>query len=183
MTKDRKNRWLVLGYVLIFTIPTVSLVGYLVYPYTWGRDGSLAITLSLERTTMPVNESINFTITLTNSGATPVRVFMGYYLLVSRLLDENNRTPDYFGPRPAPLPPLDDNGYNSAMRTIGPGRFIEQRGSYLNHSGTQRYHDLQPGRTYHIVAAYACSEERGFPVLPHWMGEVRTEPQYFSVLP
>jgi len=149
--------------------------------YRWGREGTLKLDLALERTEISVNESLNYTVTITNVGKERVRLYMGYSGAWTSLLDDTNQTPRYFGPMMAPPPRPDDERFNSMMKVLEPGKNITQSGRYANHTAGGGYHDIQPGRTYHVIAGYSCSDERSYPALPHWQGELSSGAKYFTI--
>jgi hypothetical protein len=150
--------------------------------YRWGREGALAIDISLDRSELPVNATLDYTLILTNIGERPVRLFIKYFGMGCELLDENNATPEYFGPfKGAPPMRLDDSTFNSMMQVLEPGQNITQSGNFANHTVAGGHFDLWPGMTYHLVGYYSCHEERPYPALPHWLGEVRSEAKYFTV--
>lgn len=150
--------------------------------YRWGREGTLAIDIFLDRSELAVNATLNYTLVLTNIGERPVRLFIKFTGMGCELLEENNATPEYFGPfKGAPPMPLDDSTFNSMMQVLEPGRNITQAGKFANHTAAGGHFDLRPGRTYHLVGYYSCREDRPYPALPHWLGEVRTEAKYFTI--
>ncbi len=174
--------------VAVILVLTGSLVYYwriykepLPPEYLWGMEGTLALGLSLERTEISVDEPLNYTVTITNIGTERVRLYIGYYGAWTSLLDDANQTPEYFGPNMAPPARPNDVRFNSMMQVLEPGRNITEGGRYANHTAGGGYHDLRPGKTYHIIAGYSCSEDRPYPALPHWLGEVRSEAKYFTV--
>ncbi len=149
--------------------------------YRWGRDGTLKLDLALERTEITVNDSLNYTMTIKNIGKEKVRLYFGYFGAWSRLLDETGHIATYKGPPMAPPPTPDDARFNSMMKVIEPGRSITQDGKFGNYSTGSGLHDIRPGKAYHVTAGYSCHEDRPYPVLPHWMGDLEAGPKYFTV--
>ena len=177
---------------VVLAVVILVLAGSLVYywriykeplppEYLWGREGTLKLDLALERTEITVNESLNYTITITNTGKEKVRLYIGYFGAYARILDENNQTPAYLGPVMEPPSRPDDARFNSMMKVLEPGANYTEKGRFGNHSAGAGQHDLRPGHTYHVTAGYSCSEDRPYPALPHWLGEVSSEAKYFTV--
>jgi len=159
----------------------LAMPAYLHPEYGWGKEGKLKLDLALERTEITINESLNYTVTLTNIGTETVRLYIGYFGAYASIQDENNQTPRYFGPMMAPPLRPDDPMFNSMMKVIEPGHNITERGSFANHTAGGGQHDLRPGKTYHVIAGYSCTEDRPYPALPHWLGELRSEAKYFTI--
>ena len=150
--------------------------------YSWGRAGTLALNLTLERTGITPSEPLNYTVKVTNVGREKVRLHIGYHGTWTDIRDESNRTPDYYGPLAgAPPPPETVSQFNRNMKVLGPGESLSERGFYANHTVGGGYHDIQSGKSYHITAGYTCSEDRPYPALPHWLGSLETGPIYFTV--
>ena len=174
--------------VVVMLVLTGSLVYYwriykepLPPEYLWGREGTLALDLFLERTEISVDESLNCTVIITNIGTERVRLYIGYSGAWTSILDDTNQTPEYLGPKMAPPARPNDVQFNSMMKVLEPGRNITESGHYGNHTAGAGYHDLRPGTAYHVIAGYSCSEDRPYPALPHWLGELRSEAKYFTV--
>lgn len=150
--------------------------------YRWGREGNVELELMLERPEIPADESLNYTVTMKNAGNERVRIYIGDFCTRTSIFDEDNRAPEYHGPAYSPPKRPDDATFNSMTKVLEPGASCHiKSGSYGNHTTGAGYHDLRPGHTYHLMAFYSCHEDRPYPALPCWQGELLAGPQYFTV--
>jgi len=162
-------------------LPLALVLGYAFYPYTWGEKGSLTLTISLDRTEMPVKEYLNATLVLKNSGSEKVRVLrcysQGYFDVI--LYDSQNKTVHCIRPM-ASMARVEPSYYNQYMVTLEPGATMNAAVQVGNDTSWGNW-DIQPNNTYKAVGEYYCYPVSGSMVLPHWAGTVLSGPEYFTV--
>ena len=160
---------------LVAVLIVVLLITLIAYPYiqarSWGAKGQLSLTLTSDKTTMGINESINVTYTLTNTGSTDLRVIEpngGYMFRVYYL---NDTSVEWVGPSYAP--PADPT--DGSLITLKPNRSI----SLTDRISTWGW-DLKQNSSYKAVGTYS-SINGGLLTLPHWQGELRSNELLFQV--
>jgi len=177
-----KGKHLVVILILALLLPIAVVVSFLYQPYTWGADGALTLTISLDRTSMSVNETLNVTLTLTNTGGTRLRYYDGFFTPSLSITDSENKGVKWYGPSYCPPRTPTDEEFNKGLNVMEPGAvrsFGEPIRAAFNYSG--HGWALDTGETFSVQGHYYAQGGRRYPVLPHWSGQVDSAQVQFSV--
>jgi hypothetical protein len=153
---DRKRKIIVL-------IILCAILGILIYPYTYGGEGNLEVTVSLEKSKMSINETIHATITVKNVDDHPIRV-MGLERSIWVFLKySNGSVVEYTGPLIDMAPPI-----NFELVMLKPGESVSR-----NESISCLEWNLKNNSTHMVYANLHWSEKISFLLnLPHWQGNI-----------
>jgi len=183
--------------IAVMVLPAIILCAFIYPPYTWGGEGTLSLSISMDKNTMGINDSMTVTLTLKNTGNQKVRVSEDDTSFQISVTDENGNAV-----RSVSMMPMKDYsvapGYSSGnvMKELAPGAVMTQSFGIHNYSGfdpnNSRYEyryqgqypdgfDIQAGHMYKVIGTCSCSNTEGFPTLPHWAGSLKTEEQPFTV--
>lgn len=136
----------------------------------WGEEGDLSLTISLDKTSMRLDEEISVNVTLRNIGTTKLRV-IDFMMLTLHLKDSNNTKPSWVGPiKDMDMPDNDD------LITLSPGELFFKTRSINTH-----YWDLKPNKTYTVSAHYYISDYEDITV-PYWKGDLWSNEEIFEVI-
>ena len=164
--------------VLIVIIPiTISITGCFSADddnnddeNSWGEEGELTIPLSIDKTSMEINSSINITEKIRNNGSSKIRVVIPLSSQL-KLYDSNNNSVNWIGPNEKPPePPTNDD-----LKILKP----EENLSYI-HIITNDLWELKQNETFRCIVHYYMSEQSGV-TLPFWKGEIWSNEVFFKV--
>ena len=177
---DDKRKWIVI--IIVIAIIASILIAYQYSPYSWGDKGTLEISISLDKTNITINNTINATVTIENIGDTKIRILSTYdggsrmdvyYKSNGTLLERNDVFSRYF------IPPD-----NSRLIIIEPG----QNYTFTNlisppDDDVSYIWMLSENTTYFAQARFLKFSDSYYEdiTLPHWTGELESNTVDFHV--
>lgn len=168
--------------------------------YSWGGNSTLGINLTLERRNISIGETLNYTITLKNTGWESIRVYIDFDFPTVRIL---NGTIFVFGDSSMyagrwlmgpyvenftigaarKTPVSDPTQFNRRLVVLGPGEDLSCPGNIFRGAPGDGGSDIHAGANYTVQGYYSFQERRDYPCLPCWHGNVFSGVSHFSVLP
>jgi hypothetical protein len=157
--------------------------------YRWGDADTLALNITLERTSVSANDSLNFTAVLKNTGTEKVRIYPWdwesyFHLRVSNgsassaeEYQSGYLSHNYTVPWPS------ESEYNRMLVVLEPNGTYKHLGS-VQYDG--RWDDgwpLRPGFNCSLLVIYSYRSYRAPPALPVWTGTIESNWQNFTTLP
>ncbi len=157
MTLTRIITWIIIGII-------ASLIaGVVIYPYTYGGEGKLEISVILEKSEMSINETINATVVVKNVDDRPIRVMRLFRSTWMFLKYSNGSTVEYTGKRLLMSPPT-----NSELMMLKPGDSISR-----NQIISRLNWDLKNNSIHLVYVQLQWSEKISFLLnFPHWHGSI-----------
>lgn len=146
----------------IFILIIIILASILIYPFTYGDDGKLAVSVVLDKNRISFNERINATITIKNTGDTKIRLLDTIYTLHLYVEDSNGSKVNVGDVVDLKIPSVFD------LITIDPGDQITvTKGIGIN------WYIATTNITYYIYAILSDLYSNDLYLwLPHWTGEI-----------
>jgi len=186
-SKKPSNKMFGIMVFLVIFLPIICIMGLVMPPYTWGKEGSLSLSMTLDRTNFNVSERMSVTLVIKNTGTAKMRVddsTDNFAVAVSKangdLVESRFIRPMYGMTKVG----YSSSSYNSALKEMAPGETVQYTVQIYNWTTQQREgYDIRPGETYSISGAFVSSNTQGFPVYPHWSGSLKTEAQAFTIRP
>jgi hypothetical protein len=166
-TKAHRGVYIFVVVVIVLAVLIVASTRGLIF---WGGDGELAMTLTLDSSTMPLNGSIMCHYKLTNVGSSSVRILPPFWGGL-RIVDSNGSAVEYHGPE------ADRRPYqNEDLVTLRAGESWSQ-----NLGIDESLWAITANGTYRVSAVYTVGEESEV-WLPYWQGEVWSDTVPLSVM-
>ena len=163
-----KKRNVIIVSILIIL---VIILGSCIYPFTYGKKGSLSVKVTFDNNIISVNESLNVVIIIKNIGDTKIRLLDTTWTLDIIVEDVNGTQLDYIGEEYKLRRPF---GFD--LKTIKPGQEISV--DYNVNS----YWSIKNGSKNIIYAILSDNDDDHFLLLPRWTGEIRSDPVSFEVI-
>lgn len=169
--------------------------------YGWGAARTLTLGITLERTAVSENGTIDFTTTLTNIGTEKVRIFpWDWYVSVDiRLTNGSSLDPPWplhyshqleTGPEGktmtnpnATVPRPSDRDFNQGLVVLAQNGTYSRQWSVGNDSSWRPGWPLRPGFNASIQVECSFYDFRPPPALPVWTGTIRSDWKNFTVIP
>ena len=157
---------------------------FIIYPYTlgdksWGEDGELSLEISIDKTELTLNNSLNVTFTLQNIGDSDLRV-ISHFLFSIRIYDLTNNTVNYTGEIGIfPILKNDDLEILHSKKSLTSGYRIK----YNYDPRENEYYDWEfdINKAYRVIGHYNSGDHNEI-TLPYWKGELRSNELYFTVI-
>jgi hypothetical protein len=163
---------MLIGSVLVLSMVAVAFAGCFGSDNTsWGDKGELSLDLSLDRTSMGLNGSINAGLFLTNVGDTDVRVVDKYHILLE-ITDVHNASVVEEGDSP-----IYSSYQDSDLTVISAGEDIIKTIEIRNN---WHYNLSKPG-TYHVKGVFFTEDYTSI-TLPYWKGKIYSSQVEFEVI-
>jgi hypothetical protein len=151
----KRDKLIVAGIIIVLTVAII------VYPYTFGGEGKLEITVILEKPKMSVKEEISATVIVKNVDNHPIRVLEPVYTLWLYLTYLNSSNVHYKGPVYSLAAPSD-----RALITLNPQETITRTYHISN-----RTWEISSDSKYMVYARLKyMGEDDKYLTLPHWKG-------------
>jgi hypothetical protein len=159
--------------VIVVVLALVIPISYMFYTvYSWGADGELTLTISLDKTSMDIDGSINVTYTLKNTGDTDLRVLWGLTIYPIEVYDSNGSRARWTGPVYERGPPPT----NEDLIVLSSGSSKSR-----NLRISENYLELHQNDTYRVVGYFYGGSESSI-TLPHWTGRIQSNEVFFDIV-
>jgi len=179
---------------VILSVVVLVIAGSLTYFYTiwseppgpeygWGGNSPMGINLTLAKTNITINETLEYTITLKNTGPESIRVYIDSYIPHIRINDLLGPPVANFSVVSSRDPLSDPARFNRHLTVLGPGEDVTVTGAIVRGSQSFGGWDIHPNGTYEVFGWYYFRERPAYPALPCWRGDIYTKRIQFSVLP
>jgi hypothetical protein len=156
--------------IIIGAIFAISILLVCIYPFTYGNGNneSLSLNLTIDKTTIVVNESLNASIIIKNIGKTKIRLLDPIYTLSIDLMNINGTRPNYIGIEIKLMRPTIFH-----LKTLKPNEEL------IIIYGISSNWELEENISYNI---YALLQDDINLILPHWQGKIESDLVSFQVV-
>ena len=156
--------------IIIGSILTIFILLVCIYPFTYGKgkNESLSINVTVDKTLIIVNETLNATVIIQNIGETKIRLLDQIYTLSIDIKSLNGTRPNYIGVELELMRPT-----LLHLKTLKPNEKL-----IVTYDITANW-KLEKNISYNI---YALLHDDSFLLLPHWQGKIESDPVLFEVI-